>query len=876
MAPAISGRDGHDGAFGRQGATDAVGAVPVSDALDPAHPVASRRLAASFGRRWSVVSGLGGDATRKAPEVVAHESAVQGPGASNLGLHLPWEEGLAKRRQVVGASEEEDAICDLGRDAICDQALSRIIPPANLRCASQCRRLLCRGAALVYAGEDGGESSTNASRQGAARGPTVTPWWTLVRRPDFVADAKPEVVCRVAIAAGETTARLGSADLKPFRVALYRDSPELVVQLQALCSAKGLEFSVADSENFWVLVSLGRAVASSPGSLDAESERLNAPIRIISDVDLYELRDGCDVRLARGKQVAQASVASLEECSRRALGGGSARPEGGCPELASSAGTSNQAFSATRALEGWLDSILCNAQAPGPMGDWFSREVISSGGLGSLCRVLEGLHRSSRSSGAGSEALMKLCPTVLAALVSLCRLSEAWAWFQANLAVVTEDVLECLIATMLNRCTSESGSSSGSADGPSSSPSSRGKSAPRQVNFDFRTTKLAGSLLCQLLRGPADWSGRLGARVNSVLCRRVAEEYSNYSAAPQSTHGPTSLYMDGDCEEEEAEDDDHPELAVANRKTYYHLLSDLHSEDHLYAGSMTVFLLLVALGPEVREQVEWCLHLKVGKKRAARLIAACQLSAADRDSLLIQLLLGGWTRAESAHPISQAGSGVDRCQPPWVADKGALSGERASGHCQGRSSSTEGRAKVDGKAGEPLSVASPARLCENPNPNEDAESRAQVQARQLQLELAETRKNYDELKEVLRKQDTRRRRIEADLRRMHQATCKMAEMIDLEHEVLNENLSAIVRYGWDSIQWKGGYTCLHFSAECRDDSDALELLALLCKDLNQRDDDGRRPLDYARKRRNRKHVEVSWSSSTAAVFYQPSSRRTGC
>ncbi|CAD7935682.1 unnamed protein product [Amoebophrya sp. A25] len=122
--------------------------------------------------------------------------------------------------------------------------------------------------------------------------------------------------------------------------------------------------------------------------------------------------------------------------------------------------------------------------------------------------------------------------------------------------------------------------------------------------------------------------------------------------------------------------------------------------------------------------------------------------------------------------------------------------------------------------------------------------------------LATGSESVDNLKATLRKMDDRRRKVEADLRRMHQAMCKMVELVDVENALVNQSLRAIVRYGWDSIHWQKGYTCLHFAAECMDAPNVVELLALLAKDMNERDATGKRPLDYARKEKKQANVDV--------------------
>merc|ERR1712194_587637 len=43
-----------------------------------------------------------------------------------------------------------------------------------------------------------------------------------------------------------------------------------------------------------------------------------------------------------------------------------------------------------------------------------------------------------------------------------------------------------------------------------------------------------------------------------------------------------------------------------------------------------------------------------------------------------------------------------------------------------------------------------------------------------------------------------------------------------------------------------GYNMLHYAAECVEDASVVELLGLLASNVDQRDDNGMRPIDYAR------------------------------
>eukprot|EP00971_Amphidinium_carterae_P188381 3739567-Amphidinium_carterae.1 len=67
-----------------------------------------------------------------------------------------------------------------------------------------------------------------------------------------------------------------------------------------------------------------------------------------------------------------------------------------------------------------------------------------------------------------------------------------------------------------------------------------------------------------------------------------------------------------------------------------------------------------------------------------------------------------------------------------------------------------------------------------------------------------------------------------------------------KYPTVQKALEGIVRFGWDSVGWKGNYTLLHLAAEKVDDPSVVELVAILATDLDARDDTGKRPIDYAR------------------------------
>jgi len=129
-----------------------------------------------------------------------------------------------------------------------------------------------------------------------------------------------------------------------------------------------------------------------------------------------------------------------------------------------------------------------------------------------------------------------------------------------------------------------------------------------------------------------------------------------------------------------------------------------------------------------------------------------------------------------------------------------------------------------------------------------------------ELGKADSKSSLLEEIEQIKKQNKvlskRKMKVEYELRKMHQAMSKMVDFVDVRDDLVNQSLNAIIRFGWDSVNWQRGYTALHFAAECSDDHDLVELLAVLATDFNCRDEDGFRPLDYARKQERKKNVHV--------------------
>ncbi|CAE7209347.1 unnamed protein product, partial [Symbiodinium natans] len=89
--------------------------------------------------------------------------------------------------------------------------------------------------------------------------------------------------------------------------------------------------------------------------------------------------------------------------------------------------------------------------------------------------------------------------------------------------------------------------------------------------------------------------------------------------------------------------------------------------------------------------------------------------------------------------------------------------------------------------------------------------------------------------------------LKVQLRQQHAAMHRMADFVSIESDpVVEQALEGIIRLGWDSLNWKRGYTMLHYCAECVEEPTVVELIGLLATDVDRKDDNGFRPIDYAR------------------------------
>ncbi|CAJ1330223.1 unnamed protein product, partial [Effrenium voratum] len=89
-------------------------------------------------------------------------------------------------------------------------------------------------------------------------------------------------------------------------------------------------------------------------------------------------------------------------------------------------------------------------------------------------------------------------------------------------------------------------------------------------------------------------------------------------------------------------------------------------------------------------------------------------------------------------------------------------------------------------------------------------------------------------------------KMKAQVRLQHEAMRKMVRFVSVHDDVIDKSLEGIVRFGWDGLRWKRGYTMLHYCAECVEEPAVVELVGLLATDVDRKDDNGMRPIDYAR------------------------------
>mmetsp|Transcript_73817 Transcript_73817/g.220269 ORF Transcript_73817/g.220269 Transcript_73817/m.220269 type:complete len:366 (-) Transcript_73817:9-1106(-) len=92
--------------------------------------------------------------------------------------------------------------------------------------------------------------------------------------------------------------------------------------------------------------------------------------------------------------------------------------------------------------------------------------------------------------------------------------------------------------------------------------------------------------------------------------------------------------------------------------------------------------------------------------------------------------------------------------------------------------------------------------------------------------------------------------LEASAKRHREVLKLLAPFVFVAGQpTLQLGLRKVLQHGWNSVHWAQGYTLLHYVGENGDDSGLAELVACLAEsaaEVEEPDEKGRRPLDYAR------------------------------
>ncbi|CAJ1401208.1 unnamed protein product, partial [Effrenium voratum] len=94
------------------------------------------------------------------------------------------------------------------------------------------------------------------------------------------------------------------------------------------------------------------------------------------------------------------------------------------------------------------------------------------------------------------------------------------------------------------------------------------------------------------------------------------------------------------------------------------------------------------------------------------------------------------------------------------------------------------------------------------------------------------------------------------LRQQHAALKAAAPLLRLNDAQLEQTLSSVIEKGWDSTDWPRGKSLLHFLCEHCTDARGLRFVAALCPDLEARDEQNCRAMDYALRNPNPQVVEA--------------------
>eukprot|EP00929_Paragymnodinium_shiwhaense_P004186 TRINITY_DN10493_c0_g1_i3.p1 TRINITY_DN10493_c0_g1~~TRINITY_DN10493_c0_g1_i3.p1 ORF type:complete len:1477 (+),score=471.30 TRINITY_DN10493_c0_g1_i3:132-4562(+) len=89
--------------------------------------------------------------------------------------------------------------------------------------------------------------------------------------------------------------------------------------------------------------------------------------------------------------------------------------------------------------------------------------------------------------------------------------------------------------------------------------------------------------------------------------------------------------------------------------------------------------------------------------------------------------------------------------------------------------------------------------------------------------------------------------LNADLRAKQKILLKMVPFVKIPHAPnVEKGLEGVIKFSWAGVHWSKNYNLLHYAAENVEDPAVVELVGLLCTDVDQKDDRGFRPIDYTR------------------------------
>eukprot|EP00927_Polykrikos_kofoidii_P036749 TRINITY_DN31019_c0_g1_i1.p1 TRINITY_DN31019_c0_g1~~TRINITY_DN31019_c0_g1_i1.p1 ORF type:complete len:1445 (-),score=265.07 TRINITY_DN31019_c0_g1_i1:120-4454(-) len=101
------------------------------------------------------------------------------------------------------------------------------------------------------------------------------------------------------------------------------------------------------------------------------------------------------------------------------------------------------------------------------------------------------------------------------------------------------------------------------------------------------------------------------------------------------------------------------------------------------------------------------------------------------------------------------------------------------------------------------------------------------------------------------------RRMQEEVRKKQRTLNYIVRYVKVESsDLVDQSLEAIVKTGWDSINWSKNYTLFHYVAERVQDPGVAELVGLLATNLESKDDKGKRPIDYAREAGHKGVIQV--------------------